>query len=74
MPKKVPPKKLKISILSYQFLPAEIRIFDLNYFIQVMDKNNRPRILCSDSYGQIFLCINTKNNKQYAIKHMEKNV
>ena len=70
MPKKVLQKTIKISkfITDGQILPAVKYnpIFDLNNFIQVMDKNNRPRILCSDSYGQVLLCINTKiiNNMQ----------
>ena len=48
-------------------------IYNLNNFIQIMTKNNRPYIIGSGSYGQVHLCQNIKNNKHYAIKHMDKN-
>ena len=37
-----------------------------------MDKNNKPRILGSGSYGLVYLSRNKINNKYYAIKHMDK--
>ena len=48
-------------------------IYNLNNFIQIMTKNNRPYIIGSGSYGQVHLCQNIKNKKYYAIKHMDKN-
>ena len=47
-------------------------LFKIENFAQAVDKNNKPRILGSGSYGQVFLCVNKINKKYYAIKHMEK--
>ena len=47
-------------------------IYKLENFIQEMDKNNKPRILGSGSYGLVYLSRNKINNKYYAIKHMDK--
>ena len=47
-------------------------IYKLENFDQVMDNKNKPRILGSGSYGQVYLCINRINKKYFAIKHMDK--
>ena len=75
-PIRASPQKIKISkfITEGQILPkiSYNQLYRLENFIQVMNENNKPYLLGSGSYGQVFLCINKKNNKQYAIKHMEK--
>ena len=48
------------------------KIYNLNNFVQIMSKNNKPYIIGSGSYGQVYLCKNIINNKFYAIKHMDK--
>ena len=48
------------------------KIYNLNNFVQIMSKNNKPYIIGSGSYGQVYLCKNILNNKYYAIKHMDK--
>ena len=47
-------------------------IYKLENFDQVMTKKNKPKIIGSGSYGQVFLCKNRINQKHYAIKHMDK--
>ena len=47
-------------------------LYRLENFFQLKDKNNKPRILGSGSYGQVYLCLNKYNKKCYAIKHMDK--
>ena len=49
-------------------------IYKLENFYQVMDQNNKPRIIGHGSYGQIHLCTNAFDKKYYAIKHMEKSL
>ena len=48
------------------------QIYNLNNFIQITTKNNKPYIIGSGSYGQVHLCQNIIDNKYYAIKHMDK--
>jgi len=48
------------------------QIYNLNNFIQITTKNNKPFIIGSGSYGQVHLCQNIIDNKYYAIKHMDK--
>ena len=48
------------------------KIYNLNNFVQILAKNNKPYIIGSGSYGQVYLCQNIRNNKYYAIKHMDK--
>ena len=48
------------------------QIYNMNNFVQIMTKNNKPYIIGSGSYGQVYLCQNILNNKYYAIKHMDK--
>ena len=45
--------------------------YNLDNFIPVFD-NGKPKIIGGGSFGQVFLVINTKNQKLYAIKHMIK--
>ncbi len=75
-PIRASPQKMKISkfITKGQILPKinYNQLYRLENFNQVMNENNKPYLLGSGSYGQVFLCINKKNKKQYAIKHMEK--
>ena len=48
------------------------KIYNLNNFVQIMANNNKPYIIGSGSYGQVYLCQNIINHKYYAIKHMDK--
>ena len=45
--------------------------YNLNNFISVFE-NEKPKIIGGGSFGQVFLVINTINEKLYAIKHMSK--
>ena len=45
--------------------------YNLNNFISVF-QNEKPKIIGGGSFGQVFLVMNTINDKLYAIKHMSK--
>ena len=45
--------------------------YNLENFIPIFE-DDKPKVIGGGSFGQVFLVINTKNNKLYAIKHMSK--
>ena len=45
--------------------------YNLNNFISIFE-NEKPKIIGGGSFGQVFLVMNTINEKLYAIKHMSK--
>ena len=45
--------------------------YNLNNFIPIFE-DGKPKIIGGGSFGQVFLVMNIKNKKLYAIKHMEK--
>ena len=73
---KVSPKRVIISsfITKGQILNKSNYnpLFKIENFSYLYDKDNKPIIIGSGSYGQVFLCINKINKKKYAIKHMDK--
>ena len=47
-------------------------LYSLNNFSQVYNnKTKEPVKLGSGSYGKVYLCLNKKNKKYYALKHMD---
>ena len=46
--------------------------YNLNNFLSIFE-NEKPKIIGGGSFGEVFLVMNTKNEKLYAIKHMSKN-
>ena len=45
--------------------------YNLENFIPIFE-DDKPKVIGGGSFGQVFLVINTKNKKLYAIKHMSK--
>jgi serine/threonine protein kinase len=45
--------------------------YNLNNFLSIFE-NEKPKIIGGGSFGEVFLVMNTKNEKLYAIKHMSK--
>ena len=48
-------------------------IYSLKNFVPIYEQEGNLKIIGNGSYGQVFLGLNTINNKYYAIKHMDKN-
>jgi tRNA A-37 threonylcarbamoyl transferase component Bud32 len=53
------------------------RIYDEKYnlsnFIPIYE-NGEPKLIGNGSYGQVYLALNKRNKKLYAIKHMQKKI
>ena len=76
--KNIPISKSNDIIMSPYLIPGifyKTRKYDEKYnlenFMPVFE-NGKPKVIGGGSFGQVFLVVNTKNQKLYAIKHMIK--
>ena len=63
--------------ITYGFIAKNIvydKTYDLSNFVPEMNNNNKPIIIGNGSYGKVLLFRNIRDNKLYAIKHMDKKI
>ena len=81
--KKEKEKEDEIILQSPYLIPGILnlkRTYDQNYSLKNLvpvyekDRNDIPKIIGNGSFGEVFLYMNKRNKKYYAVKHMEKKI